>query len=77
MMDEQLTKLFEVKEQECEKYKRILAEIKPILGIYANTKVGEELLAGTSQMVIEDSGVLGSICLTFTPNPAKQALQKN
>lgn len=64
------------KQQECEKYKQTLAGVKPILEIYANTKVGEEQLDGTSQVVIEDSGVLGSICLKFDPNPARQALQK-
>ena len=72
----ELLKQLKCKKLECEKYKQTLAEVKPILEIYTNTKVGEELLYGTSQVVIEDSGVLGSICLTFNPNPAKQALQK-
>ena len=72
----ELLKKLKRKQQECEKYKQTLAEVKPILEIYANTKVGEEQLGGTSQVVIEDSGVLGSICLKFDPNPARQALQK-
>ena len=71
-----ITKKLKRKQQECEKYKQTLAEVKPILEIYANTKVGEEQLDGTSQVVIEDLGVLGSIRLTFDPNPARQTLQK-
>lgn len=72
----ELLKQLKCKKQECEKYKQTLTEIKPILEIYANTKVGEELLNGTSQVVIKNSGVLGSICLKFDPNPARQALQR-
>ena len=72
----ELLKKLKLKEQECKRLKQTLTEIKPILEIYANTKVGEELLNGTSQVVIEDLGVLGSIRLTFDPNPARQALQK-
>ena len=72
----ELLKKLKRKQQECEKYKQTLAEVKPILEIYANTKVGEEQLDGTSQVVIEDLGVLGSIRLTFDPNPARQTLQK-
>ena len=72
----ELLKQLKCKKLECEKYKQTLAEVKPILEIYANTKVGEEQLDGTSQVVIEDLGVLGSIRLTFDPNPARQTLQK-
>lgn len=52
----ELLKQVKRKEQECKKLKQTLAEIKPIFEIYANTKVGEEQLDETSQVVIEDFG---------------------
>ena len=64
------------KEQKCEKLKQILTEIKPILELYANSKVGEEQLDGTYKIIVKESKVLGDTYITFDPRPAKQALQK-
>ena len=69
-------KKYTYKHQECEKYKQILAEIKPVLELYANSKIGEEQLDGTYKIIVEDSKVLGDMYITFDPRPAKQALQK-
>lgn len=58
------------------KYKQTLAEIKPILELYANSKIGEEQLDSTYKITIKESKVLGDTYITFDPRPAKQALQK-
>ena len=63
-------------EQECEKLKQTLAEIKPILELYANSKIGEEQLDGTYKITVKNSSILGDTYITFDPRPAKQALQK-
>ena len=56
--------------------KQTLTEIKPILELYANSKVGEEQLDGTYKITVKNSSVLGDTYITFDPRPAKQALQK-
>ena len=56
--------------------KQTLAEIKPILELYANSKIGEEQLDGTYKITVKNSSVLGDTYITFDPRPAKQALQK-
>ena len=63
-------------EQECEKLKQTLTEIKLILELYANSKIGEEQLDGTYKITVKNSSVLGDTYITFDPRPAKQALQK-
>ena len=63
-------------EQEYEKLKQTLTEIKPILELYANSRIGEEQLDGTYKIIVEDLKVLGDMYITFDPRPAKQALQK-
>ena len=63
-------------EQEYEKLKQTLTEIKPILELYANSKIGEEQLDGTYKIAVKNSSVLGDTYITFDPRPAKQALQK-
>ena len=55
---------------------RTLVEIKPILELYANSKIGEEQLDGTYKITVKNSSVLGDTYITFDPRPAKQALQK-
>ena len=69
-------KKYTYKHQECEKLKQTLIEIKPVLELYANSKIGEEQLDGTYKIIVEDSKVLGDMYITFDPRPAKQALQK-
>ena len=56
--------------------KQTLTEIKPILELYANSKVGEEQLDGTYKITVKNSSILGDTYITFDPRPAKQALQK-
>lgn len=56
--------------------KQTLAEIKPILELYANSQIGEEQLDGTYKITVKNSSVLGDTYITFDPRPAKQALQK-
>ena len=73
---EKLKMLLKRKEQECEKLKQTLTEIKPILELYANSKIGEEQLDGTYKITVKNSSVLGDTYITFDPRPAKQALQK-
>ena len=60
----------------CTKYEQTIAEIKPILELYANSKIGEEQLDGTYKITVKNSSVLGDTYITFDPRPAKQALQK-
>ena len=59
------------KEQECEKYKQTLAEIKPILEFYANSNMGEEQPDKTYHIMVN-----GSYIMVYDPKPARQALQK-
>lgn len=66
----------EFRQRVINQYKQTFAEIEPVLELYANTKIGVEKPDGTSKIIIEDLGVLGSTYITFNPNPAKQALQK-
>lgn len=61
---------------ENEKLKQALTEIKPILELYAISKVGEEQADGTykfSGRYVESNGL---VCINYDPRPAKQALQK-
>ena len=62
--------------EQLDQFKQTLAEIKPILELYANSKVGEEQLDGTYKITVKESKVLGDTYITFDPRPAKQALQK-
>ena len=57
--------------QENKKYKQALAEIKPILEFYANSKMGEEQPDRTYKIMLSDGYVM-----TYDPKPAIQALQK-
>ena len=65
----------EISEQ-LDQFKQTLAEIKPILELYANSKIGEEQLDGTYKITVKNSSILGDTYITFDPRPAKQALQK-
>ena len=55
-----------------------LAEIKPILEFYANSKIGEEQADGTYKIELAGNSMrgYGTDFLIFNPKPAKQALQK-
>ena len=61
---------------ERDKLKQTLTEIKSILELYANSKVGEEQPDGTYKLSggIWDS--FGFCTTTYDPRPARQALQK-
>lgn len=59
------------KEQEYEKQKQTLAEIKPILEFYANSNMGEEQPDKTYHIMLN-----GSYIMVYDPKPARQALQK-
>ena len=59
------------------KLKQTLTEIKPILELYANSKIGEEQLGGTYKITVKDLKVLGgSYIAYYDPRTTKQALQK-
>ena len=57
--------------KEAEKLKQTLAEIKPILEIYANSQVGEEQPDKTYHIRLD-----GGYIMVYDPQPARQALQK-
>ena len=56
---------------ENEKLKQTLAEIKPTLEFYANSKMGEEQPDRTYKIILN-----GSYITVYDPKPARQALQK-
>lgn len=65
--------------EEYKKLKQTLTEIKSILELYANSKIGEEQSDGTYKLssgicAIQDS--FGFCTTTYDPRPARQALQK-
>jgi hypothetical protein len=62
--------------QEYDKLKTALAEIKPILELYANSKIGEEQPDGTYKLSggIWDS--FGFCTTTYDPRPAREGLIK-
>lgn len=53
------------------KLKQTLAEIKPILEFYANSKMGEKQTDGTYKIMTG-----GGYIMAYDPNPAKEALKK-
>ena len=72
------------KEQECEELsskcsqiKQTLAEIKPILELYANSTIGTHECNGIFKLEVFDDNVLGGkfICY-YDTNPAREALRK-
>ena len=83
MMEDKPTRL-EIAEQQLnklkeknEKLEQTLAEIEPILELYANSKIGEEQLDGTYKVIVECLSVPnGAYTVHYDPKPAKQALQK-
>ena len=56
---------------ENDKLKQTLAEIKPILEFYANSKMGEEQPDRTYKIMLS-----GGYIMAYDPKPARQALQK-
>ena len=69
-------KVFCLQEQ-LDKLKQTLSDIKPILEVYADTKIGIEQPNGTYSMEIKDDKVIGgTYTITYNPNPAKTALDK-
>jgi hypothetical protein len=58
------------------KLEKTLAEIKPILELYANSKIGEEQPDGTYKLSggIWDS--FGFCATTYDPRPAREGLKK-
>ena len=83
MMEDKPTRL-EIAEQQLdelkkknEKLEQTLTEIEPVLELYANSKIGEEQLDGTYNLIVEClSGPNGAYTVHYDPKPAKQALQK-
>ena len=69
-------KVFCLQEQ-LDKLKQTLSDIKPILEVYADTKIGIEQPNGTYSMEIKDDKVIGgTYTITYNPNLAKTALDK-
>ena len=69
-------KVFCLQEQ-LDKLKQTLSDIKPILEVYADTKIGIEQPNGTYSMEIKDYKVIGgTYFITYNPNLAKTALNK-
>ena len=83
MMEDKPTRL-EIAEQQLnklkeknEKLEQTLAEIDPVLELYANSKIGEEQLDGTYKVIVECLSVPnGAYTVHYDPKPAKQAIQK-
>ena len=83
MMEDKPTRL-EIAEQQLnklkeknEKLEQTLAEIEPVLELYANSKIGEEQPDGTYKVIVECLSVPnGTYTVHYDPKPAKQALQK-
>ena len=83
MMEDKPTRL-EIAEQQLnklkeknEKLEQTLAEIEPVLELYANSKIGEEQPDGTYKVIVECLSVPnGAYTVHYDPKPAKQALQK-
>ena len=61
--------------QKNEKLEQTLAEIEPVLELYANSKIGEEQLDGTYKAIVERLSVLGAYTIHYDPKPAKQAMK--
>ena len=60
-----------------QKLQQTLSDIKPILEVYADTKIGIEQPNGTYSMEIKDYKVIGgTYFITYNPNLAKTALDK-
>lgn len=83
MMEDKPTRLEIAKQQldqlkeKNEKLERTLAEIEPVLELYANSKIGEEQPDGTYKVIVECLSVPdGAYTIHYDPKPAKQALQK-
>jgi chromosome segregation ATPase len=55
----------------CNKYSKTLAEIKPILEFYANSKIGEEQPDRTYKIMLS-----GGYIMVYDPKPAREALRK-
>ena len=71
--EQQLNKL----KEKNEKLEQTLAEIEPVLELYANSKIGEEQLDGTYKVIVECLSVPnGAYTVHYDPKPAKQAIQK-
>ena len=83
LMEDKPTRL-EIAEQQLnqlkeknEKLEQTLAEIEPVLELYANSKIGEEQPDGTYKVIVECLSVPnGAYTVHYDPKPAKQALQK-
>ncbi len=59
------------------KLKTCLTEIKEVLELYANSKIGEEQPNGTYKIVEEAIGAIGGTCIAYyDPRPAIKGLQK-
>ena len=64
------------KYEQAEKLKQTLAEIKPILEFYANSKIGEEQPDGTYKLSGGIWDGLGFCTTTYDPRPAREGLKK-
>ena len=64
-------KKWQRKEQECERLKQTLAEIKDVLKFYANSKIGQQQEDGSYKILLNDSYIT-----IYDPEPAREALQK-
>ena len=64
-------------QEQLDQLKQTLADIKPIVEFYSNSKLGVEQPNGTYSMEIKDDKVIGgTYTITYNPNPAKTALDK-
>lgn len=64
-------KLCKCQEQQINKLATCIEKIKPILELYANSKIGEEQLDGTYKIMLGDSYIM-----FYDPRPAREALRK-
>ena len=62
--------------KELRKLKQTLAEIKPILKYYENSKIGEKQEDGSYKLEFTFSDIATPCCINYDPNPAREALRK-
>ena len=75
------SKLYQVVEnkgyiKQLDQLKQTLAEIKPMLEFYANSKIGEKQEDGSYKLEFTFSDIATPYCINYDPKPAREALRK-
>ena len=67
----EIIKKIELDYVQLDEFKQTLTEIKPILELYANSKIGEEQPDGTYKIMLS-----GGCVMVYDPRPAREGLKK-